>query len=250
MFHSSLSFEYGLDYLEKVGETQKKKNPYSERTPSLEMLRNAIKQNAKFTHPGKNAVVVGGTSGIGEGIALRLAKAKFNVTVSGRNKAAGDKILAEMTKLHDGQHKFIPCDVQLMKNCFDTFGKDSKDPLSVLVLCQGIGTIQGRTETKEGIDQKLALHYYSRIACILAMLPRLLKADNPKVQSVFSAGVHSPYELYKEDPELKQNYNLGNAANAPGFYNDLALDALSRLHPKASFTHIAPGYYRTNLLGL
>ena len=37
------------------------------------------------------------------------------------------------------------------------------DKLDILVMTQGIATTQGRTETEEGIDMKLALHYYSRV---------------------------------------------------------------------------------------
>ena len=47
---------------------------------------------------GKQAIVVGGTSGIGNGIAMRLAQANANVAIVGRNKAAGLKIVEEMKK--------------------------------------------------------------------------------------------------------------------------------------------------------
>lgn len=39
----------------------------------------------------------------------------------------------------------------------------AQDKLDILVLTQGIATTQGRTETEEGIDMKMALHYYSRV---------------------------------------------------------------------------------------
>ena len=39
-------------------------------------------------------------------------------------------------------------------------------PLDYLVLTQGIASLDGFTPTSEGIDRKLALHYYSRIATI------------------------------------------------------------------------------------
>jgi hypothetical protein len=40
-------------------------------------------------------------------------------------------------------------------------------PLQV-VLSQGIATIQGYTPTKEGLDEKLAIHYYARVAFVQA----------------------------------------------------------------------------------
>ena len=64
--------------------------------------------------------------------------------------------------------------------------------------------------------------------------------------SVLSAGVHSPYANYATDPDLREHYTLSNVANAAGFYNDVAFDALSRdpANAKISFIHSAPGFVR------
>ncbi len=68
---------------------------------------------------------------------------------------------------------------------------------------------------------------------------------------MFSAGVHGTYDKL-EDLGLKLNYTLTNAANAGGFYNDLAFDQLSRefavaagVEQRVSFIHAAPGFVRT-----
>lgn len=45
---------------------------------------------------GKRAVVVGGTSGIGKGIALRLAKAGASVTIVGRSQERAADIIKQM----------------------------------------------------------------------------------------------------------------------------------------------------------
>lgn len=57
------------------------------------------------------------------------------------------------------------------------------------------------------------------------------------VLNILSAGVHSSYTKF-DDIELNKNYSISNAANAAGFYTDLALDKLSRLHPQISFQHL------------
>ena len=67
---------------------------------------------------GKNAVCVGGTSGIGQGIAIRLAQSHANVTIIGRNADAGAKIVSEMKSIHPtGQYDFMKCDAKDIFRC-------------------------------------------------------------------------------------------------------------------------------------
>ncbi len=47
---------------------------------------------------GRTAVVVGGTSGIGEGIAVRLAQARASVMIVGRNAEQGAAVVARMVR--------------------------------------------------------------------------------------------------------------------------------------------------------
>jgi NAD(P)-dependent dehydrogenase (short-subunit alcohol dehydrogenase family) len=193
---------------------------------------------------GKRAVVVGGTSGIGQGIALRLAKANMKVTIVGRDAARGAQIVQQMNDAGGSDHDFIPCDcfsIANVRKCSrDILSKS--DILHMLVLTQGMATIQGFTPTQEGLDQKLTLHYFSRVAFIESLLPALRKSDDARVLSVLSAGVHSAYEGYNSDFTLERTYSIKNAADSAGFYNDLALDSLSRENPSMSFQHAAPGF--------
>jgi NAD(P)-dependent dehydrogenase (short-subunit alcohol dehydrogenase family) len=209
----------------------------------------------------KRAIVVGGTSGIGEGIALRLAKANVSVTVVGRSKERGEEMIDRMSALGGSNHEFIPCNCFMMKNikqCCEEINKRYDNKVDYLVVTQGMATIQGRTETTEGIDEKLALHYFGRMLFIRELLPALRATaeqddvtNNPshsgKVLTVLSAGVHGPYQYWKDDFELIPNYSIPNAANTAGFYNDLALDAFSRQtgNEKITFIHAAPGFVAT-----
>eukprot|EP01035_Chromulina_nebulosa_P008775 gene8775-11868_t len=210
---------------------------------------------------GLNVVCVGATQGIGKAIALNLGtKLTANVTIIGRSEEEGSKVLSELrTHNPQGVHKMIKCDASSMKNIVkscDTI-KDSMDSINYLVLSQGIASLAGRQETEEGIDLKLALHYYGRIQFINCLLPLLRNSSNsetdietkfPRVMSILSGGVHSPYTNL-EDLSLKKNFSLANAANAAGFYNDLALDCLATKEKKegfhTTFIHAAPGTIRT-----
>ncbi|ETV70759.1 hypothetical protein H257_13846 [Aphanomyces astaci] len=203
-------------------------------------------KNANMSLQGQTALVVGGTAGIGEGIALRLAQAKANVVIAGRNADRGKSIVRNMQTINpSGTYRFLPVDAQLIGNIR---GLSAEVPhLDKLVLTQGIATIQGFTPTSEGIDQKLALHYYGRMAFIEEFLPTLRQSTHsPRVLSVLSAGVHSPYANYTNDPSLESSYSLKNAADAAGFYNDLMLDAYSAANDQIAFGHAAPGFVATN----
>ena len=58
----------------------------------------------------------------------------------------------------------------------------------------------GLWRVSEGIDQKLALHYYSRVAFTEQLMPLLERGEDARVLTVLSAGVHKAYEGYATDP--------------------------------------------------
>lgn len=224
-------------------------------------------RNAAVSWAGRRALVIGGTSGIGEGIAIRLARSGADVTVMGRDAARGAAVVAAMRAAASAAPGMAPaaaeqrlefqrCDASLLgeggvRDCAAAFDRSLGDgKLDALILTQGIATMQGRTETREGVDVKLALHYFGRMAAVDSLLPALRRRGGERpaaVLSVLSAGVHSAYAGYAEDPELRHNYSLKNAADAAGLYNDVAADALSRdpANANVTFIHAAPGFVNT-----
>lgn len=220
--------------------------------PSIAQITAA---NATASLIGKRAMVVGGTSGIGKGIALRLARAGASVTIVGRNEEVGRQIVTEMsnTQLNKNDNpipsfEFIRCNAEILSNIksfADTLIQGSNN-LDILVLSQGIASIDGYTPTTEGIERKLAIHYYGRVAFMKCLLPLMVNSPTPQIMTILSAGVHSPYQLYESDPDLKENFSIKNAADAAGFYNDIAVEMMSHEHPRATFIHTAPGIIKTN----
>jgi NAD(P)-dependent dehydrogenase (short-subunit alcohol dehydrogenase family) len=198
------------------------------------------------------ALVVGGTSGIGHGIALALAKrGDIEVTIAGRSAERGASIVEQMNGVVSASsssklnHKFVAVDG------FDLLSvkalATTQPAPDILVMTQGMATLQGYTPTiKDGIDQKLQLHYFSRFYLTSLLAPNM--KPNARVLTVLSAGVHGKYQGYDKDFELKNNksYSIKNAADAAGYYTDAGLEALSELNPDLVMAHAAPGMVNTN----
>ena len=165
-------------------------------------------------------VSVGGTSGIGEALVRKLvslASGDPQVHIVGRSASAADRIMSDLRAVKpSGTFEFHACD---LTNVADTHrlvqtiaGRVQR--IDLLLLSQGILTIAGRTETPEGNDRKMMLHYYSR-AAIIRGLQSQLEAAQGRVLSVLDAVRGDVSSLKWEDLELKQkgSYTLASAAN-------------------------------------
>jgi NAD(P)-dependent dehydrogenase (short-subunit alcohol dehydrogenase family) len=117
------------------------------------------------------AVVVGGTSGVGAATVTSLTSV-FNgdidvyVGLALPSASASSASSQDESKLGKPVRDFIPCDVWLMRDVARATNelKTTKgvEKINYLVLTPGMMTMQGRTESDEGIDQKMAVHYYGR----------------------------------------------------------------------------------------
>ena len=188
------------------------------------------------------------------GIALRLARAGASVTIVARSDRRGRGIVAEMEKLSpdsaNAQHSFIPVDafrLSSVSRCADQI-KETHESINFLVQTQGMATIQGFTpcDEEKWMDEKLALHVFSRALFIRKLQPIMSETRNARSLSVLSAGMHSAYQFFKSDPALsKGSYTLINAANAAGLYNDVLCDKFAEEFPEITFMHASPGFVST-----
>jgi len=230
-------------------------------TSSNSLKKNALAWRSKYIEKeisplSRTAVVVGATSGIGEAISHRLAEQSWKVVAVGRQREGrADAIVENLKKASPPQskkmHEFISCDCFLLSNVNIAAQEilSKHKTIDALVLTQGMATAQGFTPTSEGNDEKLTLHYFSRMAFSSLLLPALNKSTMPKgavVLSVLSGGVHSPYTKYQEYFSLENNYSIKNAADAAGYYTDLGFDKLAKSNPTINFVHAAPGFVNTN----
>lgn len=210
------------------------------------------RKNALASLQGKQALIVGGSNGIGKGIAVRLAQAGCSVTVMGRSPEAMRVAVEEMRRVcPDKQARFdsIATDATefaSVRASARRFADEHPGALDILVTSQGAASMKGFTPNADGVDNKLALHYFGRVLFWRELYPLMHKSSSPRLLTVLSAGVHAPYADYESDFALEKGFSLQKAADAAGFYNDLAVDAMTREHPRLFAVHAAPGLIATN----
>ncbi|KAJ7864205.1 hypothetical protein B0H13DRAFT_2353800 [Mycena leptocephala] len=104
--------------------------------------------------------------------------------------------------------------------------------------------------TAEGIDRKLAVHYYGRWHFIKDLLPAVEAAkeagEDGKVMVVLAAGYGGKIDL--KDLGLKKSFSVGNTTAAALTYNDIMINDLAAQHPALTFIHAHPSVVTSNLL--
>ncbi|KAG8854006.1 hypothetical protein FRB96_007869 [Tulasnella sp. 330] len=186
-------------------------------------------------------------------LSLVLQKAgNAHILICGRSRANAEQIIASLPQTPESKYEFIECDVSLMKNVAVVASsiKSQLGSLNYLVMSQGLITTQGFTPTAEGIDTKLALHFYSRWKFVDELMPLLEEAKTQgqevRVMSVLDSTRGA--QLQEDNLGLKRTYSLAAAAGQGITYNNLMVEEYSRRYPQMSFTHIFPGLINTPLV--
>lgn len=165
-------------------------------------------------------------------MAAALAKrtnGNAHIVLIGRNKLAADDLIASFPKPNNGRaiHEFISSDVSLVQNVHKVTSTllQRFQHVDYLVLSSGVLVFARRNETSEGLDDKMALGYYSRWTFIQDLMPLLRKSEQgAKVYSVLASGANSPIE--KDDLDLKKTHTLGKMFAALTTYTNVAFQVL------------------------
>jgi NAD(P)-dependent dehydrogenase (short-subunit alcohol dehydrogenase family) len=194
---------------------------------------------------------MGGTSGIGLGIALELARAGFDVVVVGRNPARGAEAVRRLELAggaEDASFAFARSDLSVVKNVKATCEAFAKHHarLDVLVMTQGRGSMRGWTDNGEGTHANVCVNYLGRVAAAFLLAPLLNASNDPRVLTVLAAGMHKPYAHAADDFAVREHFSFANQADAACSYTDVAFDRFATRFPKISTAHLYPGVVRTN----
>ncbi|KAJ6556364.1 NAD-P-binding protein [Mycena capillaripes] len=215
--------------------------------------------NPSYTPVG---IFVGGTSGIGEGIAeafARHTKGNAHIILVGRNRAAATAILARLQKPTDPglTREFVQCDLSLIGNVKRTTAALlARFPrINVLFLTAGAISLKGLDVSEEGVDRQMSSLYYSKWAFIDGLLPALRAAvvagEDARVSAVHTAGRGGPIDL--GDLGLEKSMSGGMAGVRKllpqlASYQDLMAEGFAARDPGISFMHAFPGTVDTPLL--
>lgn len=202
------------------------------------------------------AVFVGATSGIGEHSAYAFAKyTPFpRLYIVGRNEESGQRVISQLSKINpNAKAEFVKKDMTLIEDA-DSLSEmimQNEKKVNLLFLSPGFLSLNGRTETKEGLDTKMAINYYGRWRVVQNLLPLVQAAselnENARVVSVLAPGTEGPVNM--NDLELKdpKNYSLYNVNRHFTEFNSLAVVRFGQLYPNIGFLHAGPGGVNTGI---
>ena len=136
---------------------------------------------------GKNAVVTGPTSGIGRGTALELAKAGAKLILVARNEEKCAKVAKEIVDAGGRTPVTVIADLSLLSETKRAADEILATRLPIHILVNNAGLVnQRRKITTEGLEQTMAVNYFSPFALTLKLLPSVMRAPGARIVNVTS----------------------------------------------------------------
>ena len=162
----------------------------------------------------KNAIISGGTSGVGLSIAKNLIASNYNVVLIGSNGAKGKRIEASLNEQYPKQVEFVQLDLSNLRDTkkftTDFISKNAK--LDLLVNTAGIFS-PNRIVTNEGFEKTFAVGYLSAYLLSTKLACLLEKAAYGRIANV--SGIKSMIVKKKldfDDLSFSKNYSMINTA--------------------------------------
>ncbi len=142
---------------------------------------------------GKVVVVTGGTSGIGEATAIKLATAGAKVAIVARDPEKAQLTLAKI-KEAGGTAKFYSCDLSDLASCDKLVGSVLKDFGTCHFLVNNAGRsirrgIANSFDRFHDFERTMSLNYFGSLRLIMGFLPAMMKQDSGHIINISSIGV-------------------------------------------------------------
>jgi len=198
---------------------------------------------------GKKVLVVGGTAGIGEGIAIRYSQLGASVFIAGRNEDSAKKIISKMNehKKDSQEFGFFKVDASSVKD-LKRFTSEAKEYFSKhggidhIVQSQGILNAGPQTDTPEGIDQAFMINAFSRWKITKELSPLLHDS------CIYICNPVKNGSLDFDDMEMKKNRPMFGPGQRDGTFIDAITKEFQEVNQKQRFYHLFPGFVKTNVM--
>jgi retinol dehydrogenase 14 len=139
----------------------------------------------------KIILITGGTRGIGKATAIALAKTGASVIIVGRNKAGGEKAVAEIKNLTNNPNiELLTADLALQADIHKLIQAFSAryDHLDVLINNAGI-IMTERVLTGDGIETQLAVNHFAPFMLSWLLLDKLKASGEGRIINL-NSGAH------------------------------------------------------------
>ncbi|EFG78121.1 oxidoreductase, short chain dehydrogenase/reductase family protein [Mycobacterium parascrofulaceum ATCC BAA-614] len=203
---------------------------------------------------GKLAIVTGANSGLGFGLARRLAAAGADVVMAIRNRAKGEQAIADIRKtVPDAKLTIKSLDLSSLA-AVAALGEQLNAegrPVDILINNAGVMTPPERDTTVDGFELQFGSNHLGHFALTGHLLPLLRAAGNARVVSLSSLAARQSGKIHFDDPQFEKSYAAMSAygqSKLAVLMFALELDRRSRAARWGIVSNAAhPGLTKTNL---
>ena len=149
----------------------------------------------QVTMNGRNALITGGSLGIGRAIATRFVESGGNVAIVARRQAVLDEAKDEIQKAGGGKVVAIAADVGTAEGCQAAFDQAVADLGQVDIVVNNAGTSRRgdfETITDEMWQTDLDLKFFGAIRLARAALPGMKSRKWGRIINVLNTGAKAP----------------------------------------------------------
>lgn len=197
---------------------------------------------------GKTVVLTGGTSGIGEVAAMKLAGMGARLVLVARDEARGKAMMAKLETAAPGRgHEIHYADLAQIGEMKRVAAEIAAAEPKIDVLVNNAGAMfANRLATKDGLERTFALDHLSYFVLACGLRERLLAAASARIVST-SSHAHRTAQFNINDLQSVKNYTSFQAYARAKLANILFTKELARRLKGGSITanSLHPGFVAT-----
>jgi NAD(P)-dependent dehydrogenase (short-subunit alcohol dehydrogenase family) len=207
--------------------------------------------------PVRNALITGGTDGIGKEIARGLARSGHRLILVGRDVEKGMRAAHEILKTTGNPGvRFIQADLSLVSEANRLAEDVARHFPALHCLVHSAGIVRGWHElTLEGVESNFAINFLGRFALTQKLLPLLWAAgqSGSAARIVMIGGAARHGRIYFDDVNLTNNFSTIRAVMQFCQANDVFTEELSRrlalegYNGRVTVTSLKIGVVKTNI---